>query len=106
MVLRWTKKPAYVIWYKAESALMRVAIPPFSNTMANKKFYERRRQSAKITAGCRCGDLTQSVITRVYKTRINRNLKKCAASFARPAIQYVLDCPISQCSATNGQGLT
>ena len=37
-MLRWTKKPAYVIWYRAESALTRVAIPPFSNTMANKKF--------------------------------------------------------------------
>jgi hypothetical protein len=41
MLLRWTKKPAYVIWYRAESALMRVAIPPFSNTTANKKFYGR-----------------------------------------------------------------
>jgi len=40
MVLRWTKKPANVIWYRAESALMRVAIPPFSNTIANKKFCE------------------------------------------------------------------
>lgn len=42
-MLRWTKKPAYVIWYRAVSALMRVAIPPFSNTMANKKFCGRRR---------------------------------------------------------------
>lgn len=31
--------------------------------------------------------LTNSVIARVYKTRMNRNLKKCAASSARPAIQ-------------------
>ena len=36
--MRCTKKPAYVIWYRAESALTRVAIPPFSNTTANKKF--------------------------------------------------------------------
>ena len=41
MVLRWTKNPAYVIWYRAVSELTRVAIPPFSNTMANKKFCER-----------------------------------------------------------------
>ena len=26
----------------------------------------------------------------VYRTRMKRNLKKCAASCARPAIQYVL----------------
>lgn len=26
----------------------------------------------------------------MYKTRIKRNLKKCAASWAKPAIQYVL----------------
>ena len=33
---------------------------------------------------------TKRVMARVYKTRIKRNLKKCAASCARPAIQYVL----------------
>lgn len=42
MVLRWTKKPANVIWYRAESALTSVAIPPFSKTVANKKFCKRR----------------------------------------------------------------
>lgn len=29
-------------------------------------------------------------MTNVYRTRMNKNLKKCAASCARPTIQYVL----------------
>ena len=33
---------------------------------------------------------TKRVMASVYKTRMKRNLKKCAASCARPAIQYVL----------------
>ena len=55
-----------------------------------------------MTTGCRCGDLTQSVITRVYRTIINKNLKKCAGSFAKPAIQYVLGCRVSEGSVTDG----
>jgi len=43
-----------------------------------------------MITGCKYVDLTQSVITRVYRTIINKNLKKCAGSFAKPAIQYVL----------------
>lgn len=34
--------------------------------------------------------LTKRVMARAYRTRINKNLKKCAASAASPAIQYVL----------------
>jgi len=41
--------------------------------------------------GANFGTLTQSVITRVYKTMINKNLKKFAASPANPAIQYTLN---------------
>lgn len=33
---------------------------------------------------------------------INKNLKKCAASLARPAIQYVLYCRIRERSTTGG----
>ena len=34
--------------------------------------------------------LTNSVMTKVYSTMMNKNLKKWAASCASPAIQYVL----------------
>ena len=56
---------------------------------------ERGHQARSPDANFRA--LTQSVIARVYKTIINKNLKKCAASPAKPAIQYTLGCdqPIS-----------
>lgn len=38
----------------------------------------------------RADEFTKRVMASVYSTRMNRNLKKCAASWARPAIQYVL----------------
>ncbi len=39
---------------------------------------------------CRMRARTKRVMASEYRTRIKRNLKKCAASCARPAIQYVL----------------
>ena len=38
---RWTKKPAYVIWYKAVRAESKMAMPPFWNRVPSKKFYRR-----------------------------------------------------------------
>jgi hypothetical protein len=37
---RWTKNPAKVIWYKAESAERRMAMPPFLNSVPRRKFYD------------------------------------------------------------------
>ena len=39
MESRWTKKPAYVIWYNAVRADTRIAIPPLRNSVASRKFY-------------------------------------------------------------------
>lgn len=38
----------------------------------------------------RVWERTKRVMTNVYRTRMNRNLKKCAASCVSPTIQYVL----------------
>lgn len=37
--LRCTKKPANVIWYSADKAESRMAMPPFWNNVPSKKFY-------------------------------------------------------------------
>ena len=46
---------------------------------------------------------TKRVMAIEYKTSMRRNLKKCVASSARPAIQYVLR-PISTCRVGHGEG--
>jgi len=38
--LRWTKKPANVIWYSADKADNRIAIPPLRKRVAKRKFLE------------------------------------------------------------------
>lgn len=37
---KWTKNPAKVIWYKAERAERRIAMPPFWNRVPRRKFYD------------------------------------------------------------------
>ena len=39
MDVKWTKKPAYVIWYNAVRAERRIAIPPLWKSVARRKFY-------------------------------------------------------------------
>lgn len=39
--LRWTKNPAKVIWYSAERADSRIAIPPFWKRAPRRKFCVR-----------------------------------------------------------------
>lgn len=39
MALRWTKKPANVIWYSAVRAEKRMAIPPLEKRAPRRKFY-------------------------------------------------------------------
>ena len=66
-----------------------MAMPPLRKRQASRKFYvpvgvSGRDHTSQAVA------LTKRVMANVYKTKMNRNLKKCAASCARPAIQYVL----------------
>ena len=61
-------------------------MPPFVKRHARRKFYRGRDVSEVEQEGGGRGR-TKSVIAREYKTRMKRNLKKWAASCARPAIQ-------------------
>lgn len=41
MEVRWTKKPAYVIWYNAVRADSKMATPPFWKRVPSRKFYKK-----------------------------------------------------------------
>lgn len=73
--MRWTKKPANVIWYSAVSADSNMAMPPLRNHTARRKFYFIREDLADGKQN-KSGSLTKSVIAKVYRTRMKRNLKK------------------------------
>ena len=61
-------------------------MPPFVKRQARRKFY-RGGFISEMEQGRGGRGRTKSVIAREYKTRMKRNLKKWAASCARPAIQ-------------------
>jgi len=67
-------------------------MPPLLIAVPRRKFFKVRRvHLSKSMGGRKRGDgRTKRVIARVYRARMKRNLKKCAGSSARPAIQYVL----------------
>ena len=97
--LRWTKKPANVIWYSPLSAPSRSARPPSRIDAPRRKFCRYRARgdaSENMSVQKRVNHLTNRVITIVYSMRISRYLKKLTACGARPAIQYVLAMRMSQ----------
>ena len=67
-------------------------MPPLLIAVPRRKFFKVRRDHlSEIMGGGKGGEgRTKRVIARVYRASMKRNLKKCAASGARPAIQYVL----------------
>ena len=66
-----------------------MAMPPLRKRQASRKFYVPVGVSGRDHMS-RAVALTKRVMANVYKTKMNRNLKKCAASCASPTIQYVL----------------